>query len=430
MRLCFLVYHGSMYSGGQGVYIHYLTRELARLGHEVHVIAGPPYPTMAEGVQVHRLESFSWFRFVEDRRGFLDRPNPLQFFYPLNLFEFASTRAGIFSLMFTFSLRAVAKFQELHRRHPFDIVHDNQGLGIGLLLIKGCGVPTVATVHHPLSIDARNAVAQATGAIEKARRLIYYPIFMQEFVARRLDRIITVSEASARMVELAFALPRQQMDVIPNGIDTDVFRPLEVAKQPNDIICVSNSEDRTKGAVYLLQALRRLRDSTDYRLTLVDRPQQQLKLAPRLLRRYGLSARVCFTGRVTTPQLVRHYCRAQMSVCPSLYEGFGLPAAEAMACGLPVVATTGGALPEVVEDGVTGILVPPADARALADAIDNLMRDAQLRQRMGEAGRHRVVEKFNWRKAALQTEAVYQRLCKPSLPAASAPVATSCDEQG
>jgi len=425
MNICFLMYHGSMYSGGQGIYLYYLTRELMRLGHEVHVIAGPPYPTMAEGVQVHRLESFSWFRFVEARREFLDRPNPLEFFYPLNLFEFASTRAGIFSLMFTFSLRAVAKFQELHRRHPFDIVHDNQGLGIGLLLIKSCGVPMVATIHHPLSIDVRNAVAQATGPIEKARRLIYYPIFMQEFVARRLDRIITVSEASARMVELAFAVPRQQMDVIYNGIDTDMFRPLRVAKQPNEIIYVSNSEDRNKGAPYLLQALRYLRDSTDYRLTFVDRPREQLRLAPRLLRRYGLSTRVRFTGRVTTPQLVRHYCRAQMSACPSLYEGFGLPAAEAMACGLPVVATTGGALPEVVEDGVTGILVPPADAHALAEAMDTFMRDAQLRRRMGQAGRQRILEKFNWRKAALQTEAVYQQVCEPSPAPASEPVAAS-----
>jgi glycosyltransferase involved in cell wall biosynthesis len=425
VNICFLMYHGSMYSGGQGIYLYYLTRELMRLGHEVHVIAGPPYPIMAEGVQVHRLESFSWFRFVEARRELLDRPNPLEFFYPLNLFEFASTRAGIFSLMLTFSLRAVAKFEELHRRHPFDIVHDNQGLGIGLLLIKSFGVPTVATIHHPLSIDVRNALAQATGPIEKARRLIYYPIFMQEFVARHLDRIITVSDASAGMVELAFAVPRQQMDIIHNGIDTDMFRPLKVAKQANDIIYVGNSEDRNKGAVYLVQALRFLRDGTDYHLTAVDRPRQELKLVPRLLRRYGLSTRVRFTGRLTTPQLVRHYCRAQMSVCPSLYAGFGLPAAEAMACGLPVVATTGGALPEVVEDGVTGILVPPADARALADAMDSLMRDGQLRRRMGEAGRQRILDRFSWSKAALQTEAVYRRLSEPSPAPASEPVAAS-----
>jgi glycosyltransferase involved in cell wall biosynthesis len=420
------MYHGSMYSGGQGIYLHYLTRELARLGHEVHVIAGPPYPVMAEGVQVHPVESFSWLRYLEARQEFLARPNPLEFFYPLNLLELTTTRAGILPLMFTFSLRAVAKFQELHRHEPFDLVHDNQGLGIGLLLMKSFGVPIVATIHQPLSVDMRNAVAQAEGLIEKIRRAAYYyPLFMQEFVARRLDEIITVSEASASMVELAFGIPKARMKVIYNGIDTEVFRPLKVSKERDSIIYVGNSEDRNKGAVYLLQALRYLRDSSDYHLTLVDRPRQQLKLVPRLLRRHDLSNRVRFTGRVTTPQLVRHYCRAQVSVCPSLYEGFGLPAAEAMACGLPVVATSGGALPEVVEDGVTGILVPPADARALADAMDNLMRDAQLRRRMGQAGRERILEKFSWRKAALQTEAVYQQVCQPSPAAASDPVTAS-----
>jgi glycosyltransferase involved in cell wall biosynthesis len=233
---------------------------------------------------------------------------------------------------------------------------------------------------------------------------------MQEFVARRLDRIITVSEASARTVELAFGMPRDRMRVIHNGIDAETFQPLPIPKDLNNVIYVGNSEDRTKGAAYLLRALRLLRDTTPYHLTFVDRPQEELKLAPRLVQRYGLGARVRFTGRVTTTELVHHYNRAEMLVCPSLYEGFGLPAAEAMACGLPVASTTGGALPEVVEDGVTGILVPPGDAPALAEAMRTLMGDPDLRRRMGQAGRERVLEKFSWRKAALETEAVYREV--------------------
>jgi len=404
------MYHGSMYSGGQGVYLHHLTRELTRLGHEVHVIAGPPYPSMPPEVETHRVESFSWFHYLENRRDFLLRPNPWEFFYPLNLFEFASSRASISALMFTFSLRAVAKLRELSRQRRFDIVHDNQGLGLGLLLMKTTGTPLVATIHHPLSIDRRNAVAQARSPIEKARRLVYYPIFAQEFVARHLDKIITVSEASARMVEQAFNVPREKMRVIHNGIDAETFRPLSIPKDPDDIIYVGNSEDRTKGAAHLLRAFRLLRDTTPYQLTFVDRPWRELKLAPALVRRYGLSARVRFTGRLTTHELVHHYNRAEMMVCPSLYEGFGMPCGEAMACGLPVAATTGGALPEVVEDGVTGILVPPGDAPALAEAMRTLMGDAELRHRMGQAGRERVLEKFSWRKAALETEAVYREV--------------------
>ena len=212
------------------------------------------------------------------------------------------------------------------------------------------------------------------------------------------------------MVEQAFRLPRDRMRVVPNGIDADTFQPLPISKDPNNVIYVGNSEDRTKGVAYLLQALRLVRDTTPYHLTFVDRPQEELKLAPRLVQRYGLGARVRFTGRITTVELVRHYNRAEMLVCPSLYEGFGLPAGEAMACGLPVAATTGGALPEVVEDGVTGILVPPGDAPALAEAIRTLMSDPDLRRRMGQAGRERVLEKFSWRKAALETEAVYREV--------------------
>jgi glycosyltransferase involved in cell wall biosynthesis len=408
MRICFLMYHGSMYSGGQGVYLHGLTRELARLGHEVHVIAGPPYPTMAPEVQVHRLESFSWFHYLEDRRRFLLRPHPWELVSPLNLLELAATRVSVSALMLAFSLRAAAKFVELSRERRFDIVHDNQCLGLGLLLIRSASAPVVATVHHPLSIDRRNAVAQARGSIEKARRAVYYPIFMQEFVARRLDGIITVSQASACKVEQAFRVPRDRMRVIPNGIDIETFQPLSIPKEPNEVIYVGNSEDRTKGAAYLLRAFHLLRDTTPYRLTFVDRPLEELKLAPRLVQRFGLSERVRFTGRVSTPDLVRLYNRAEMAVCPSLYEGFGLPAGEAMACGLPVVATTGGALPEVVEDGVTGILVPPGDPYGLAAAIRTLMDDPDLRRRMGQAGRERVLEMFSWRKAALATEAVYR----------------------
>jgi len=200
------------------------------------------------------------------------------------------------------------------------------------------------------------------------------------------------------------------MRIIYNGIDAEMFRPLPISKDANNIIYVGNSEDRNKGAAHLLHAFRLLRDTTPYHLTFVDRTRQELKLAPRLVRRYGLSTRVRFTGRVTTAQLVRHYNRAEMMVCPSLYEGFGLPPGEAMACGLPVAATTGGALPEVVEDGVTGILVPPGDAPALAQAMRTLMGDAELRRRMGQAGRQRVLEKFSWRKAALETEAVYREV--------------------
>jgi glycosyltransferase involved in cell wall biosynthesis len=409
MRICFLLHQGNVYSGGQGVYTYHVTREMARLGNEVHLIMGPPYMDVAEGVRVHKVKTFSVIRLLETGRFWFYGREPLEFFHPLNLYELATSRAGMFSVMAAFSFRAYQRYRELAREQPFDIVHDDQGLGYGSLLVRASGVPVVANIHHPLSIDRRNAVMEAPTLRQKVRRILFYPFFMQEVVARRLDRIITGSQNSAESVGRAFRLPPGHISVIHDGVDTDTFRPREdVAKGPNSILFVGNSDDRNKGARYLLEALHLLRDKPDLHLTVVDRPIAQM--VPQMVERLGLHGRVTLTGRVSREDLVRLYCSSQLLVSPSLYEGFGLPAAEAMACGLPVIATTAGAFPEIIEDGVSGVLVPPGDTAALADAVRRLMADAQLREELGRAARKRITETFSWRETAVRTLALYQEV--------------------
>jgi len=414
MRVCFLLHQGNMYSGGQGVYMSNVTRELAALGHEVHVIVGPPWPDTAPDVIVHRVKTFSVYRLLETGRFWFYQRGPLEFFQPLNFYELATSRMGMFSVMFAFSFRAYQTFRELAARLHFDVVHDVQVLGYGTLLTRALGLPVVANIHHPLAIDRRNAVLQARTVREKVRRIAFYPFWMQELVARRLDRIITGSLNSAASVGEAFRLPPEKIAAIHDGVDAETYRPLEdIEKEPGGLLYVGNSEDRNKGARYLLEALHLLKGKLDFHLTLVDRPRQALELAPRLATELGLEDQVTFSGRVSREELVRLYNRSQLVVSPSLYEGFGLPAAEAMACGVPVVATTAGAFPEVIKDGLTGLLVPPADPAALADAIARLMNDPALRRRMGEAGRARIEEHFTWRQTALKTAALYEEVLGP-----------------
>ena len=411
MKICFLMYQGNMYSGGQGIYLYYLTRELARLGHEVHVIAAPPYPTLAEGVVAHNLETHSFWSYHHYKRNFLFERHPLTIFHPVNLYEFVSTRIALSSLLLSFSVRAYVKLNELSRHHRFDVVHDNQTLSYGITLMQAAGYRVTATVHHPLSVDLRNHLAESRSLYEQARRLLWFPWIMQEVVARRLERLISVSDASAGAVSRAFRIPLERIHVVHNGIDSDTFRPLsDVEREPGHILCVGNTEDRNKGGRYLFEALHLLRDDLDFHLTLVDQKKSNLKMAPRLVRRYGLHSRVTFAGRVSTEELVRLYNRAEVVVSPSLYEGFGLPAAEAMACEAPVIATTAPAFPEVIDHDETGWLVPPADSQALADAIRMLMADAHLRARLGRAGREAIRQRFNWRRAAEGTLDVYGRL--------------------
>jgi glycosyltransferase involved in cell wall biosynthesis len=414
MRICLLTYRGNPYSGGQGIYIYYLARELQRMGHEVEVIASAPFPEVSEGVILHQLRSSSMYHQESSFSGNLIKVRNL-----VDLHELCASRVGIFAEPWAFSFRAYAKLRELCKQRRFDIIHDNQSLGYGLLLMKRLNIPVIATIHHPLPIDRQADLEQANGSRERWRIKKFYSfIGMQAFVLRRLNRIITVSQSAAKKTELFFKVPADKLRVVYNGIDPQIYKSnKEISQNRNGLIMVGNTDDRKKGVLYLLQALQLLREE-GIKLTIVDDalrhslytddagplPSYGLKLVNKL----NLDGMVHFSGRLTREELAQHYSTAQIAVVPSTYEGFGLPAAEAMACGTPVIATTGGALPEVVGDA--GILVSPGSADALAAAIKQLLNNKQAQQRMSEAGRKRVKERFDWEQSARKTLEVYQEV--------------------
>jgi glycosyltransferase involved in cell wall biosynthesis len=241
--------------------------------------------------------------------------------------------------------------------------------------------------------------------------MFYSFLIMQHIVARRMDRVITVSRVSAEDTNRVFRLPRELVRTVPNGIDTSVFRNSNhVPREPNSIVMVANTEDRKKGVVFLLKALQLLRDEVDATLSIVDRHGDNTRYAPRLVKEHGLEDRVTFTGRLTVEELVKRYSLSEIAVTASVYEGFGLPCAEAMSCGTPVIATRAGALPEIVGDDGAGILVPPCDPPALAAAIKRLLADESLRRKMGATARRRIEESFSWEVAAKRTLEVYQEV--------------------
>ena len=414
MRICFLLHEGSMYSGGQGVYASNLCRELAELGHEVHVVAGPPYPDLAEGVTLHKLRNYNYHRLLATgRRFFYGRP-VLDAFRILNFGELVTTRLGMYSVMGAFSIRAYERVRELHKERPFDVVHDNQVLGYGTLLIKLLGLRVVATVHHPLDVDRATRIREANSLGEQVRAAMFYPFFMQRIVSRSIDQLVAVSPAAARSVARAFGLPTGQVAVVWNGVDTSTFRRLPgVERERGRILFVGDSEDRNKGFSYLLSALHRLGPFAPVRVVVVQRSWS--KRAPAMARELGLEDKLTFIDSLSIEELVREYNRAELLVSPSLYEGFGLPAAEAQACGTAVVATSVGAFPDIVEDGETGKIVPPGEAEPLAHAIRTLLDDDTLRDSMGEAGERRIRDRFGWRRTAEQMVELYQG--KETVPA-------------
>lgn len=384
------------------------------MGHEVEVIASAPFPEVSQGVILHQLRSSSIYHPGSSFNKNLPNVRNL-----VDLYELCASRLGIFGEPWAFSFRAYARLKELCKQRRFDIVHDNQGLGYGLLLMKRLKIPVIATIHHPLPIDRQADLEQANGFRQRWRIKRFYSfIRMQAFVARRLDRIITVSQSSAKDTRHLFKVPADKIRVVYNGIDTEIYNGHEQADRSRDgLIMVANTDDRKKGVLYLLQALQLLKNDGT-KLTIVDDAARHSSYiedvgplpsyGSKLVRKLNLDGMVRFTGRLTREELAEHYAAARIAVVPSLYEGFGLPAAEAMASGTPVIATTGGALPEVVDDA--GMLVPPADADALAAAIRQLLNDREAQQRMSEAGKKRVKEQFNWEQAARRTLEVYREV--------------------
>jgi glycosyltransferase involved in cell wall biosynthesis len=406
MRIALLTYRGNMYCGGQGIYAAYLAREWQRAGHEVHVIAGPPLPALDPGITLHEIPNANVFGFPMPE---VIRKTPLaRLFEPLTFWELGVSRFGVFPEMQTFGARLFLRWRELQRRHRFDVVFDNQCLSWGLLGIQATGVPVVSVIHHPLHLDRESDFAIDPSFVKRVRRTLYFPLFMQEQVAPRLARIVTVSEASRREIERCFGIPEKEVRVVYNGTDTELFRPTPGKRIETDLLFVGRTEDRKKGIGTLLQALALLPEHVT--LKIVDGRIPDHGIVPTLIRKYGLETRVVLERRwFELADLIAEYSTARAAVVPSHFEGFGFPASEAMACGLPVIANAAGALPEVVgSDGHAGRLVAPRDPVALAAAIRDVLADPERCAAMGRNARARVESVFRWSDAAAQLVDVFE----------------------
>jgi len=410
LRIAFVAYRGNMQCGGQGIYLWHLARELTRLGHQVEVFVGPPYPDpMPWARRVHRIANREmWAKwFTRDYAGMLGKTRPAEVLSPLHFYELAASRLGFLPEPFAFSCRAFgALTRELRRGAAWDLVHDVQCLGYGLLGLRAIGLPVLTTVHHPLTVDRRASFVRDQNLVERIGTAQFYPIGMQRFVARRIDRVLTSSETSAAQIVDDFGVPAERVVNVWNGLDTDYFCPDPGAQRSaSELVCVGRASDPNKGIRTLVEALSLLPEGVT--LTLVDNDHPDNDIF-KWARAAGVADRLDVVGRVPLHELRALYRRASIVVVPSRFEGFGLPAAEAMACGCPVVACHAGALPELVRTGGGGALAPRDDPRALAEVIRSLLEDPERRRALGARAPARVRDIFSWRRVAESTARVYR----------------------
>ncbi len=404
LTIAYLTYRGKPHVGGQGVYTRHLTKALCDLGHHVEVFGGQPYPELDDRVALTKLPSLDTFNEYF--------PGRLPGFWEVktreDLLEFVQFLTGTFPEPLAFSARAARAL--LPRKRDFDLVHDNQCLGYGIRKIEE-QIPTIVTLHHPITKDRALEMSHAKSRYKRWSVGRWYSfVKMQGRVASQMPRIVVVSQNSIDDIHTDMGVDIDRMRLVPVGVDPELFRPLDhVVRQPGHLITTASADVALKGLSFLLEAMAKLRTERDVTFTIIGKPRPGHSMD--LIDSLGLFPHIEFVSGVTDERIVELYAEAELAVVPSLYEGFSLPAIEAMCAGAPLVATDGGALPEVTGlDGETVFGCKAGDVDSLVAALRRGLDDPDARARIGAAGRARVVDRWTWRRCAEMTVEQYREV--------------------
>ena len=402
LKIAFLSYRSKPFSGGQGIYVKYLSKALYDLGHEIDVFSGPPYPDLDPKIKLVKIPSLGLY---EKKSKFYD-VNPIELLNPINLFEWLSVNSGGFPEPYTFGKRIKKILKK--NLHNYDVIHDNQSLAYELLFFQK-KKPLVTTIHHPISLDLAYQLQSTNDIFLKLLMRRWHSfLVMQKFVAKRLNKIVVPSNSSIVDIKEEFRVHENKMERVMNGIDLNVFYPdSKIQKIPFRIVTVASADVPLKGLDYLLKALSKLVPVyPDISLSIIGE-QKKGGHTERLIKKLNLEKRVNFFSNLTQADLRKTYCEAELAMIPSLYEGFGFAAIEAMACGIPLISSSGGALPEVIKD--TGIIIPPKNVKEIYNSIDFLLSSPHSAKELAKKGLLRANSKFSWAAIAKKLEKVYYK---------------------
>ena len=402
LKIGLLSYRSHPYSGGQGIYVKHLSKALAELGHEVDVISGQPYPELDERVNLVKLPSLNIFEEEDRFRSF--KMNYLM--NPLSLFEWLSVMTGGFPEPYTYGVRVNRYLKK--RLGDYQIIHDNQSLSYALLHIQQ-NFPLVTTIHHPITRDHKLELENAKNWKQRLSSNRWHGFLrMQKKVAPSLKAIITPSHSSKIDISNEFSVNKDFIDVVHNGIDTETFKPNDNKKRiKNRIITTASADVPLKGLKYLINALPKIISLyPDTELVVIGKAKNNGETM-KLIKKLNLLPHIHFKSNLKEEDIVDLYASAELAVIPSLYEGFGFGAGEAMSCGLPLISTLSGGLEDIVKGSCYEI--EPGSSVEIENAVIDLFDNEEEMKRVALLGRKRILEKFNWRQAAKGYLAIYER---------------------
>ena len=392
LKIAILSYRSAPFGGGQGIYVYELSKALNNIGHNVDVISGPPYPELIADIELIKLPGlnlFSTFKFRERLKIFFHTKNKsLDDWY-----EFSSTLMGGFPELQTFGNRAKIFLSDKN----YDAVIDNQSISFGMIDIQK-SKPLIEIMHHPISKDYFYDLKFARGLVQRLSKMRWFSFLkMQKKVAKQIKVVVTPSLNSKQDIHHDFKVPMQNIQVIPNGIDFNIFCPLpNIVPRANGVITTASADVPLKGLDFSLHAIARLKSEyPDINLTVIGSPRAEGH-TERLIKKLKLEEQVSFKTNLTKEEITHEYAKSSVAVVSSLYEGFGFPVGEAMACATPLVATNVASIPEIT--GSFAQLIPAEDAEAIYLGIKNIFQSPQKYKIQAELGRQHIIENFNWTK--------------------------------
>ncbi len=403
MKVGLLSYRSHPYSGGQGIYIKHLSRALNSLGHDVSVLSGPPYPELDDNVELIKIPSLGLFESGERLEAFR-----LSFLWnPIDFYEWITVMTGGFPEPYTYGKRVIKKLKDSNFK--FDVLLDNQSLSDSLLEIQE-NHPLAVTIHHPITKDHRLEMESAINWKEKLSSSRWHNFLpMQKRVAPQLNHIICVSQPSKEDVISEFNVDENKITVIPNGIDIDTFKPSLVAKTLGfRIVTTASADIPLKGLRHLILALPRVMDEFPLTSLVVIGKSPEKSNLDKLIDDLDLQDKITFKSGISELEIVKIYHDSDIAVIPSLYEGFGFGAGEAMACGVPLISTDSGGLKQVIGDAA--LKISPGSVKEIEDGIFKLFNEEETRKELSIKGRKRMEELFDWKIAASNYIDVFKTL--------------------
>ena len=406
LKILILSYRSAPFGGGQGIYVKDLSQALVNLGHEVTVFSGPPYPELDKKIVLIRspgLNLFETFNFKDRFFKFINHKDKTT----SDFYEFFSVLFGGFPEMRTFGVRA----KKHVLKNKYDLVIDNQSVSYGMEYIQIL-TPLIEVIHHPITMDLKYELSTNNNLIYRFSRHRWYSFLrMQKKVAPLLKNILTPSNNSKKDISKEFHVKPENISVIHNAVDSNIFRPYpEIKNLPQRLITTASADVPLKGLDFSLYALADLsKEFQDIELLVIGTLRKGGH-TDRLIKKLNLNERVTFKTGITKDEIAQEYAKSSVAIVSSLYEGFGYPVAEAMSCSIPLIATDVASIPEITDN--FAILIPPKDSDAIRDSIRKILLEPDLYNKVAAKGRLHIKNKFNWQTIGKQYEELMNKVIK------------------